>query len=171
VTFDPSGVSASTPGDVRMEVLGVDHPDSAGLLRAFREEQLKRYGYADPIAVPREDYAPPLGTFVVMYDHERPVGCGGCRWYDQQAGTAEIKKTYLLPIARGRGWGRLLMRCLEEQAVGWGAGQLILETGVRNTAAIDLFTRCGYSPIGGYVEGRDPVINRAFAKRLTRTFT
>lgn len=43
----------------------------------------------------------------------------------------------------------------------------ILESGVRNTAALGLFTRSGYRPMPRYVAGRDPSINRAFVKTLT----
>ena len=43
---------------------------------------------------------------------------------------------------------------------------LILETGARNTEAIALYARAGFRPIPAYVPGRDPRINRAFAKPL-----
>jgi hypothetical protein len=42
-----------------------------------------------------------------------------------------------------------------------------LETGVRNTAALSLFTSAGYELVGRYVAGRDPAINRALARSLT----
>ena len=102
----------------------------------------------------------------MLYDGDRPVGCGGCRWYDRRTATAEIKKTYLLPAFRRLGLGRLLLAWLEEQAIGWGTEQVILETGVRNTAALGLFARSGYRPTARYVPGRDPAINRAFVKTL-----
>ena len=47
-----------------------------------------------------------------------------------------------------------------------GARRAVLETGVRNTAALSLFTSAGYRPVDSYVEGRDPAINRAFARSL-----
>jgi ribosomal protein S18 acetylase RimI-like enzyme len=71
-----------------------------------------------------------------------------------------------MPEMRGRGAGGLLLRWLEDQAIGWGAEQIILETGVRNTAALSLFVRSGYRPTSRYVPGRDPAINRAFVKTL-----
>lgn len=145
----------------------VDHPDAAELLRAFYDEQVGRYGFAEPIDLDPAAYAPPHGVFVVAYQHDRPVGCGGCRWYDRSTGTAEIKKTFLVPEIRGRGLGRTLMKRLEAEAIGWGARRIILETGVRNTAALSLFTGGGYTPMARYVAGRDPSINRAFVKTLT----
>ena len=144
----------------------VDHRDSAELLAAFYREQIERYGFAESVDLAVTEYAPPQGIFVVLYAGNRPVGCGGCRWYDRRTATAEIKKTYLLPTMRGRGAGTLLLLWLEKQAIDWGAEQVILETGVRNTAALNLFRRSGYQPIASYAPGRAPTINRAFVKAL-----
>ncbi|WP_249715102.1 GNAT family N-acetyltransferase [Rhizomonospora bruguierae] len=145
----------------------VDHPDAALLLSAFYEEQVGRYGFAESVDLDPAAYEPPYGIFVVAYREERPVGCGGCRWYDRATGTVEIKKTYLVPDVRGCGLGRVLLTWLEAEAVDWGARRVILETGVRNTAALHLFNGSGYRPAPRYVAGRDPLINRAFAKTLT----
>jgi GNAT superfamily N-acetyltransferase len=168
MTADLPSPHASTEhlGEIRLVARWADHRDSTALLRAFYQEQVERYDFAEPIELACAEYAPPNGIFVVLYDGEQPVGCGGCRWHDHRTATAEIKKTYLLPQMRGRGAGRLLLRWLEDQAISWGAEQIILETGVRNTAALALFDRCGYRPTSRYVPGRDPAINRAFVKTL-----
>ncbi|MEH1013451.1 GNAT family N-acetyltransferase [Micromonospora sp. CPCC 206060] len=144
----------------------VDHPHASQLLRAFHNEQVDRYGFADPVDLDPDMFSPPNGTFVIAYEQENPVGCGGCHWYDRTTGTVEIKRTFLIAEARGRGFGRALLNRLESQAVGWGAQWAILETGVRNTSALVLFTASGYLPTGQYVPGRDPAINRAFIKPL-----
>ncbi|MEV6632220.1 GNAT family N-acetyltransferase [Actinoplanes sp. NPDC051470] len=168
MTADLSSPPASTVpvGEIRLMPRRVDHRDSTALLRAFHREQIDRYDFAESIDLTSTEYASPQGIFVVVYDGEQPVGCGGCRWHDRRTATVEIKKTYLLPALRGRGAGRLLLQWLEDQAIGWGAEQIILETGVRNTAALGLFVRSGYRPTSGYVPGRDPAINRAFVKSL-----
>jgi len=64
-----------------------------------------------------------------------------------------------------RGIGRRLLAELERRAAGQ-ARTIILETGVRNTAAVTLYRNMGYQPTSSYVPGRDPRINRAFTKRL-----
>jgi ribosomal protein S18 acetylase RimI-like enzyme len=69
--------------------------------------------------------------------------------------------------SRGLGAGRALLSWLERHALAAGARRAILETGVRNTAALGLFTSAGYRPVDRYVQGRDPAINRAFARLLT----
>jgi GNAT superfamily N-acetyltransferase len=168
MTADRPGPPASTePSDeIRLVARQADHRDSVALLQAFHQEQIERYDFAESIDLVSTEYAPPHGIFVVVYNGEQPVGCGGCRWYDRRTATAEIKKTYLLPTMRGRGAGSLLLQWLEDQAIGWGAERIVLETGVRNTAALSLFVRSGYRATSRYVPGRDPAINRAFVKTL-----
>jgi GNAT superfamily N-acetyltransferase len=160
-------IVSAEPAEFVLVPRPVHHPDSVRLLRAFYEEQVERYGFAESIDLDPAAYTPPNGTFVVAYERGGPVGCGGCRWYDRATGIAEIKKTYLVPAARGRGIGRTLLAHLEDAAARWGAQQVILETGVRNSAALSLFTGTGYRPTARYVAGRDPAINRAFIKPLT----
>ena len=143
-----------------------DHADAALLLRAFYDEQVSRYGFADSVEFDRGQFAEPEGFFIVVYLAGVPVGCGGWRWYDRAAGVVEIKKTYLVPAARGMGAGRALLSRLERQALAAGAVRAILETGVLNTEALRLFVSQGYQPIEGYVPGRDPAINRAFVRDL-----
>jgi GNAT superfamily N-acetyltransferase len=155
-------------GDVVISECGVDHPHAVLMLRAFYAEQLERYGFADPIDLDPEEYAGDNGVFVVAYHDGGPVGCAGYRWYDRTAGTVEIKKTYLVPELRGRGAGRALLDWLERHAGAAGARRAILETGVRNAAALHLFEQAGYGPTARYVAGRDPLINRAFAKSLAQ---
>lgn len=160
---------AHQPDDTEFVPRRVDHPDAAALLRAFYDEQVDRYGFAESVDLDADAYDAPNGIFVVIYQHGEPVGCGACRWFDHADGTVEIKKIYLASKARGYGVGRTLLSWLEDQALAWGARYAILETGVRNTAALGLFTSNGYEPMTRYVPGRDPSINRAFAKALTST--
>ena len=144
----------------------VDHADSVRLLRAFYDDQVTRYGVAESVDLDPAVYAPPGGTFVVGYAHGRPVGCAGGRWYDRHGGVVEIKKAFLIADVRGQGFGRALLAWVEAWARTRGAHRAILETGVRNTAAMELFRSSGYWPMAPYVAGRDPAINRAFVKQL-----
>ena len=162
---DPA-VFARSAAQVQITERRPGHPDASGLLRAFHRELVDRYGFADPIELNSNEYAPPRGVFAVVYQDGAPIGCGGYRWFDRATGTVEIKRMYLTPAARGHGAGHDLLSWLEHHAVRAGALRAILETGVRNTAALGLFTSAGYRPVDRYVEGRDPQINRAFARSL-----
>ena len=162
-----SGVLAASRGGIEICELSPAHPDAACLLRAFHAEQVDRYGFADPVDLDPVEYTPPQGVFAVVYSESRPVGCGGYRWFGRSRITVEIKKVYVTPAVRGHGAGRALLAWLERDAVAAGARRAILETGVRNTAALRLFTIAGYQPADSYVAGRDPQINRAFSRSLT----
>jgi GNAT superfamily N-acetyltransferase len=139
-----------------------DHPEARALLQALHAEQLTRYGFADdPHDTDPSAFRPP-GLFLVGYVNERPVACGGCRAWD--AFTSEIKRMYVSPDHRGRGFGRLILQRLERHASTAGAHRIILETGARNAEALGLYAQAGYRPIPTYAEARDPDVNRAFAK-------
>jgi GNAT superfamily N-acetyltransferase len=169
VTTTPrdSAVFVPSAGRIHIAERSSADPDALQLLRAFHTEQMERYGFADPIDLNSCEYAPPNGVFAVAYQARVPVGCGGYRWFDRTVHTVEIKRAYVVPASRGHGTGRALLSWLEQHAVAAGARRAILETGVRNTVALRLFASAGYRPVDRYVEGRDPDINRAFARILT----
>jgi ribosomal protein S18 acetylase RimI-like enzyme len=73
---------------------------------------------------------------------------------------------YANPDARGHGYGHRVLQHLERSAAEAGITRILLETGRDNTDALTLYTRSGYQPIAPYAPGRNPVINRALAKRL-----
>ncbi|WP_433361280.1 GNAT family N-acetyltransferase [Streptosporangium sp. CA-115845] len=144
-----------------------DHPDATRLVRALFDDQQQRYGYAYPFEADPASYTPPHGLFLIGYLNTVPVTCGGYRTFDEPTHTIEIKKMYTVPRLRGLGLGERILTALEHRATQTGAQRSILETGVRNTAALALYTGIGYQPTARYVNGRDPAINRAFTKRLT----
>jgi GNAT superfamily N-acetyltransferase len=83
-------------------------------------------------------------VFVVAYQGTVAAGCGGYWWFDRAAHTVEIKRIYVVPASRGHGSGHALLAWLEHHAIQAGAQRAILETGIRNTAALSLFTSAGY---------------------------
>jgi GNAT superfamily N-acetyltransferase len=162
---DPAGFAASED-PIQIIERSPSGPDAVRLLRALHGEQVARYGFADPVELSPGEYTPPHGVFAVVYQGAVPIGCGGYRWFDRAARTVEIKRAYIVPVSRRRGTGRALLSWLEHHAIAAGAQRAILETGVRSTAVLHLITTAGYRPIEPYVEGRDPEINRAFARSL-----
>jgi GNAT superfamily N-acetyltransferase len=162
---------AFTSGSVEIADRSYDHPDAVCLVRALYEEQVGRYGFADPIEADPATYRPPEGLFLVAYVRGEPCACAGYRPYDPVAAIVELKKMYTVPDLRNRGLGRLMLSRLEQRAVGRGARRAILETGARSHAALSLVRDAGYQPAPRYVSGRDPSINRAFVKDLSRLST
>ena len=90
------------------------------------------------------------GAFLIVYRDGIPVGCGAMRLLDAE--TAELKRMYTSPAVRGRGLGRRLVAALEAEARALGARRLVLETGVRQAAALALYRGTGFHPIPFYGE-------------------
>lgn len=90
------------------------------------------------------------GAFLIVRRADVPVGCGALRLIDDDTG--ELKRMYVAPGERGRGLGRRLVVALEAEARARGARRLVLETGIRQHAAIALYERCGFERIPLYGE-------------------
>lgn len=113
-----------------------------------------------------EDIARGRGTFLVMYRNGDPVGCGALRLID--ATTAELKRMYVSPPARGQGLGRQLVNALEAEARALGVRRLVLETGIRQAAALALYRATGFEPIPLFGEYcLSPETSACFGKDLT----
>ncbi|HSY07504.1 MAG TPA: GNAT family N-acetyltransferase [Steroidobacteraceae bacterium] len=93
------------------------------------------------------------GAFLVGYVDAQSVACGAIRCIDAQA--AEIKRMYVIPAARGRGFSKLMLAALEEHARQLGMRRLVLETGPRQLAALALYRHAGFASVprfGEYVK-------------------
>lgn len=102
---------------------------------------------------PASDFEPPDGAFLVGFEDGEPIACGGLCRYD--ATTAEIRRMYVTPPARGRGLSRAVLAGLEQEGRALGYQAVRLETGYRQREAIGLYESAGYRPVeryGPYVE-------------------
>ena len=102
---------------ISLRAVPFDNPRAQALLAAFYADQLTRYERADPPHEPASDYAPPHGLFLLLGVGDQPAGCGGYRARD--AATGEIKRLYVCPQHRGRGYGRRLLAELETTPARW----------------------------------------------------
>ncbi len=100
------------------------------------------------VAAPGAELVPPHGAFLVARLDGRPVGCGAVRRLD--ARTAEIKRMWIDPAARGRGVGRRLLAALEDVARSLGCATVRLDTSAHLTEAIALYRSAGYVEIPAY---------------------
>ena len=94
----------------------------------------------------------------------RAVACGALQVID--AAAAEIKRMYVLPEARGRGLGTVVLAALEEWAADEGHTVARLETGSYLPAALALYRGAGYLPIPTYGEYVTNPYSRCFEKAL-----
>lgn len=141
-------------------------PAASSLAAALESELLGRYdgrggSGAKP---PASNFGLPDGALLVGYEEGEPVACGGiCRY---NGATAEIRRMYVVPTARGRGFARLVLAGLEEEARRLAYTAVRLETGDRQPEAIRLYETAGYEPIERYGPYVDDERSVCFEKRL-----
>lgn len=135
-------------------------------MQALFAELLERYGVpdADPDHLSADDLASPAGAFVVAWLGDLAVGCGGIRRHDD--GIGELKRMYVTPPFRGRGVSRRVLTELEARARTLRYRRLVLETGVRQPEAMQLYETAGYAAIEPYGWYRTSPLSRCYAKTL-----
>ena len=129
------------------------------LTGTFPEPSARHFSLSDA------QLAPGHGAFVIAYLDGLAVGCGAMRRLDEA--TAELKRMYVRPFARGRGIGRTLVEVLEYEARLLPVSRVVLETGNRLLPAIKMYQSMGYVRIplfGEYVSS--PQTSVCFAKSL-----
>lgn len=109
-----------------------------------------------------QDMAPPTGAFLVARTESEVVGCGGFRRLD--ATTAEIKRMWIAPTARGQGLARRLLREIERLAREAGYAEIRLDTNRALAEARTLYRREGYREIARYND--NPYADHWFGKPL-----
>jgi GNAT superfamily N-acetyltransferase len=129
------------------------------LIEEIQQEYVVRYGSPDRTPVDPAEFAPPHGLFLVGYlDDGTPAVCGGWRVHGEDA--AELKRMYVSPVARGRGFARAMLAELERTAVASGRARMMLETGQRQPEALALYASSGYVEVpkfGYYAEAAESV--------------
>jgi GNAT superfamily N-acetyltransferase len=111
-----------------------------------------------------EHLAPGLGIFLVARDGGQAVGCGAVRRLDGT--TAEVKRMYVDPAARGRGVGAAVLERLESAARELGVNRLVLETGIYQAEAIGLYRRAGFKPVPCWGEYAGVLTSICFEKEI-----
>ncbi len=138
---------------IRFVEASLEGGEGAQLEAAMREEMRVLYAGLDlhgpdmPKAGPAE-LGPPSGAFIVGYEQDLAVCCGGVKRLDAEA--CEIKRMYVIPPARGRGVAWELLAALEDRARALGYGIARLDTGPKQQSAQRMYERAGYLPIANF---------------------
>jgi DNA-binding MarR family transcriptional regulator/predicted GNAT family acetyltransferase len=130
-----------------------DAPEALDCMRAYFEElSLRVAGFdTDAFKLPdpgAESYRPPKGRFLVAWSDELPIACGSFRPID--AATAEVKRVWVHPSARGQGLARRMMAAIENEARAAGFSGLNLDTNSALTEAVKLYRATGWIEIAPY---------------------
>jgi putative acetyltransferase len=145
----------SVSEDVRIEVERPVRADVAALLRESRAMMAGLHPPESCHGLELSSYERPEVTLFVARSAGVAVACGACQLHDD--GSAEVKSMFVVPAARGRGIGRLVLEAIE-MAVRGRVSALRLETGVKQLAAIRLYETAGFrrrGPFGSYTD--DPL--------------
>lgn len=132
----------------------IDHdPLLARLIPLFYPEDK----YTATLEKAEADHSPPNGDARLLIQNDKPAGCGMIHRFSDD--TAEIKRVYLAPVARGTGHGRTMMQALIEATRSLGYTRIVMDTAAPLTDAQKLYDRMGfirrdsYQPLPKEAEG------------------
>lgn len=106
------------------------------------------------------EYAAPTGAFILAEDAGQYVACIGVRRFAD--GVGEIKRLYVIPAARGRGLGRVLVERILVEARQLAYRSLLLDTLPFMKEAQSLYLSMGFRPTTAY--RFNPIAGSAFLR-------
>ncbi len=89
-----------------------------------------------------------INQVVVGYIDDNTVACGCFKMFDQN--TVELKRMFVKVEERGSGIASMIIIDLEKWAIEMGFSKVVLETGIKQEAAMRFYTKHGYSKISNY---------------------
>src|SRR5262245_25316916 len=122
-------------------------PHVLPLLTDLEREYVERYGflYESLVSYPQERFAPPDGTFILLFDNGHAVAGGAFQRHSPD--TAEIKRMWTHRDHRRRGLAARVLSELEKEAAGRGYTRVYLGTGPLQPEATGLYIARGYTPL------------------------
>ncbi|CAN5555201.1 GNAT family N-acetyltransferase [soil metagenome] len=141
------------------------------LVEAVQEEYVVLYGSRDDSPIEEGAFDAPRGAFFLGYVADEPVAMGGWRLRPDVlplGGTlaAEIRRMYVAPDARRRGYAQDVLAHLEATAHTAGADVMVLETGTEQPAAIRMYQEAGYVRVEQFGHYTWSPKSRCFGKRI-----
>jgi putative acetyltransferase len=123
------------------------HADFCALTQALDTELNARYGKTQAL-YDQHNVIDPIETALVGYEDNLPVACGCFKKIDDA--TVEIKRMFVAPYYRRRGFSSQILGELEAWAAELGFSEARLETGKAQPEAIALYAKMGYAVIPNY---------------------
>ncbi len=89
-----------------------------------------------------------LKNVVIAFENEEAIGCGAFKPFEEDK--VEIKRMFVKEKARGKKIASQILTELEHWAEELGLKHFVLETGIRQSAAVALYSKMGYQIIPNY---------------------
>ena len=148
-------------------VISLERPDSEDAITLITEleadldplyPKTSRHGYSVEKLL-REGV-----SFFVIRDNGMLIGCGGVQFFGNDYG--ELKRMYVRPQFRGRGFAKLMLDHLCDYTRSNGINLLRLETGIHQHDAIALYERAGFRSIPPFGNYKPDPLSRFYEKQL-----
>jgi GNAT superfamily N-acetyltransferase len=138
--------------DIRHEA--PDAPAARALFAEYMELVAERAGQdletAEHIFATTDVFNGPGAAWLVIYDDDQPVACGGLRPLSPAVG--EIKRMFVTARSRRRGYGSRLLAELEGIARDAGQARIRLLSTELLPEALELYRKNGYTIVSSHIE-------------------
>ena len=141
-----------------------DTPDAVALIDELEAHLASLYPAASRHGFSVEKLLREEVAFFLLRAGGTPAACGGIKLFGTEYG--ELKRMYVRPRFRGRGFGKLILDHLAEHARHHGVLLLRLETGIHQREAIGLYESMGFRRISPFPPYREDPLSRCYEKKL-----
>jgi GNAT superfamily N-acetyltransferase len=151
-----------------LEPVTLGDPDVVDLIGQLNAELHSQYPEpgSNHFRLDPEEVVAGRGVMFVVRWRDEPVACGAIRMIGTD--TAEVKRMYVRPTARGQKIGAAVLHRLETEARALGATRLALETGPDSVNAITVYERAGFVRIPCWGEYAGAPASYCMEKTLSR---
>ncbi|MEJ8757378.1 GNAT family N-acetyltransferase [Pontibacter sp. H259] len=124
-----------------------DNPDFRSLV-VLLDQDLKEKDGDDHTFYAQYNKVDSINEVIVVYLNGKAAGCGAIKPYTKSI--AEVKRMFVHPDYRRQGIAKQVLTALEEWAKELGYTSTILETGMKQPEAIELYKNSNYTVIPNY---------------------
>lgn len=151
-------------GELEFERVAPSQRAASDLIRELDEELALRYPVDKIHGLHPDEMVEFPGVFLLARHQGQVVACGAVRTLDD--GLAELKRMFVVPAARRKGFARRLLEELETVARELDVRVLRLETGIHQPESVALYEGAGYRPTAPYGEYIGNTYSLCFEKHL-----
>jgi len=141
-----------------------EHPDFINLVKQL-DAYLKITDGNEHVFYNQFNNIDVLNHTVVAYLNDKAIGCGAFKVYDKDS--VEVKRMFTTVDARGKGVASLILKSLENWAKELKYTACVLETGIRQTEAVQFYKKKDYILIPNYGQYKNVANSLCFKKLLT----